>query len=204
MTTLLSKIQLMIVKRLLNNQSSLKKVTMTKNGNFVPEKTLPVNATVDKNRMTLSFNNIKGIVNITYKTTSNKKGTLSNKVTAVTHEGAQEHETESTNWSDSAQLIYNGGGEATGECTSSSLSNSSDKSSSSKSSVISSSDKSSNNISSSSKSSVIKSSTTNGNFNQRTKLPQTGESNAKDWCILGGALFFIALIFLFKAKKHQK
>lgn len=117
---------------ILKDTISIQQGYYDENKHFIATKDLPVNATIKGNKMTIELNNVKGIINITYQTKSDKIGTLTNEVKGIPSGGGQQGGTsQSKSWESSASIDYDGGGNVSGETSSSSNTSSSFKSSSS-------------------------------------------------------------------------
>ncbi|WP_290033323.1 Ig-like domain-containing protein [Ligilactobacillus cholophilus] len=137
---------------ILENSIVIQQGYYTEEGQFIATKTLPVDATVTGNQMTINLNNINGIVNITYQSKSNKIGTLTNDVQGFPS-GGQGGKPQSSNWECKTSIFYDGDGNISDETSSnqtkvisSSLSSNSEESSSTSSSVINSSSTQSTNV----------------------------------------------------------
>lgn len=117
---------------ILKDTISIQQGYYDENKHFIATKDLPVNATIKGNKMTIELNNVKGIINITYQTKSDKIGTLTNEVKGIPSGGGQQGGTsQSKSWESRASIDYDGGGNVSGETSSSSNTSSSFKSSSS-------------------------------------------------------------------------
>ena len=159
-------------------------------GNFVPQKTITPQVTVNGTNTKFVFTNVKGIVNITYNVNAPEKGTLKNGVVMHAYQGNGGGTP--IVYVSQASITYNGNGNITGIGNSSSsssvvVSSSSKKSSSSsvKSSLSSSKKSSSSSVKSSSSSnkksssSSVKSSSSSSKKSSSSSVKSSSSSNKK-------------------------